>query len=359
MKRIILFMSLLAFGCFTCLSAHDFVATGKNGQKIYFKITDARRLYAEVTYQSSIASVLPSGYSGELTIPAKVRHNNKVYQVTGISRKAFSNATELTGIILPSGLSSIGDFAFEGCSKLQKIVFPGNVVQFGEGVFFRCPSIAQVTLGSDWTRVNLKMFRWSSQLTSITIPAKLTTLQNMKSLKGLRTIEVDANNPSFASVDGLLYNKSKTVLLGCPRAFTGAVKVAEGTKSIYWGALADCTGITSVDLPASLTSLSFREFARMEQLTTIVMRNEKPLMTAKSGHKEVFLLKVVNPKQMELQVPKSAQKAYKNALCSAEGEYTELSANIPEGVSPEHAVIPLQVKATELLTKKQVKGKKF
>lgn len=359
MKRVAFLLSFLLLGCVTSLWAHDFVATGKNGQKLYFKITDARRLYVEVTYQGSITSVQPSAYSGEVTVPAKVKHNNKVYQVTGISRKAFSNAGELTGIILPSGLLSIGDFAFEGCTKLQKIVFPGNVVRFGEGVFFRCPSIAQVTLGSDWTSVNLKLFRWSDQLTSITIPAKLTSLQNLKSLKGLKTVEVDANNPNFASVDGLLYNKNKTILLGCPRAFTGAVKVAEGTTSVYWGALADCVGITSVDLPASLTSLSFREFARLDRLTTLVMRGEKPLMTAKSGNKEVFLLEVANPQQVELQVPKAVQKAYKNALCSEEGEYTEIPTNIPEGVSPEHAVIPLQVKATELLTKKQVKGKKF
>lgn len=359
MKRIVFFMSFLLLGCFISLWAHDFVATGKNGQKLYFKITDARRQYVEVTYQGSITSVQPSVYSGEVTIPAKVKHSNKVYQVTGISRKAFSNARELTGIILPSGLSSIGDFAFEGCTKLQKVVFPGNVVRFGEGVFFRCPSISQVTLGSDWTSVNLKMFRWSNQLASITIPAKLVSLQNLKSLKGLKTVEVDVNNPNFASVDGLLYNKNKTILLGCPRAFDGAVKVAEGTTTIYWGALADCLNITSVDLPASLKSLSFREFARLEQLTTIVMRGEKPLMTAKLGTKEVFLLKVVNPQQVELQVPKSAQKEYKNTLCSEEGEYTEIPGNIPEGVSPEHAVIPLQVKAGELLTKKQVKGKKF
>ena len=358
MKRIVFFMSFLLLGCFISLWAHDFVATGKNGQKLYFKITDARRQYVEVTYQGSITSVQLSAYSGEVTIPAKVKHNNKVYQVTGISRKAFSNARELTGIILPSGLSSIGDFAFEGCTKLQKVVFPGNVVRFGEGVFFRCPSISQVTLGSDWTSVNLKMFRWSNQLASITIPAKLVSLQNLKSLKGLKTVEVDVNNPNFASVDGLLYNKNKTILLGCPRAFDGAVKVAEGTTTIYWGALADCLSITSVDLPASLKSLSFREFARLEQLT-IVIRGEKPLMTAKLGTKEVFLLKVVNPQQVELQVPKFAQKEYKNTLCSEEGEYTEIPGNIPEGVSPEHAVIPLQVKAGELLTKKQVKGKKF
>ena len=122
MRRYIPILFILGIVCVLPLRAHDFEATGKNGQKIFFNITDAKRLYVEVTYQGSITSHLPSCYSGEVTLPAKVKHNNKVYHVTGISKKAFSNATELTGVVLPSGLLYIGDFAFEGCTKLEKVI---------------------------------------------------------------------------------------------------------------------------------------------------------------------------------------------------------------------------------------------
>lgn len=359
MRRYIPILFILGIVCALPLRAHDFEATGKNGQKIFFNITDAKRLYVEVTYQGSITSHLPSCYSGEVTLPAKVKHNNKVYHVTGISKKAFSNATELTGVVLPSGLLYIGDFAFEGCTKLEKVIFPGNVVRMGEGVFFRCTSISQVSLGSDWTSINLKMFRWSDRLSSIAIPAKLTRIQNLKSLKGLKSIDVDKNNPNFASIDGILYNKDKTVLLGCPRAFEGSVNVPEGVTAIYWGALSDCKGIVSVDLPSTLTSLSFQEFARLENLSRIVMRSEQPCNTAKKGTEEVCLLVVVNPEDMELQVPKSAAKQYKSALCTEGDEFTEIAANVPEGVSPERAIVPIMVEASKMLGKKQVKGKKM
>lgn len=172
MKRINIITFILLLGSTSLLYAHDFTVTGKNGEKFFFNIVDAKKQHVEVTYQGNISAPQPSLYTGEISVPARVKHNNTIYRVVGIGKKAFSNAASLKGIVLPSGLSSIGDFAFEGCSGLEKIVFPGNSVRFGEGVFFRCTAIGQVTLGSDWTQVNLKMFRWSDRLTSIVIPGK-------------------------------------------------------------------------------------------------------------------------------------------------------------------------------------------
>lgn len=358
MKRINIIAFTLLLGSTTLLYAHDFTATGKNGEKFFFNIVDAKKQYVEVTYQGSISSSQPSLYTGEITVPAKVKHNNTIYRVAGIGKKAFSNATSLKGIVLPAGLSFIGDFAFEGCSELEKIVFPGNSVRFGEGVFFRCTAIGQVTLGSDWTQVNFKMFRWSNHLTSIAIPAKLTSLQNLKSLKQLQSIEVDANNPNFTSIDGILYNKNKTILLGCPRGRAGKIRIPEGTTAIRWKALVDCPNITQVDLPASLQILSYREFSQMEHLEQIIMRRTEPIFTAEQNGQKVFLIKIADKLRIKLLVPKTALNSYKEAICSTEGEYAEISANTPEGFSPEYALIPSIVKSTNILGKSMLSGVK-
>lgn len=312
----------------------------------------------EVTYQGNISAPQPSLYTGEISVPARVKHNNTIYRVVGIGKKAFSNAASLKGIVLPSGLSSIGDFAFEGCSGLEKIVFPGNSVRFGEGVFFRCTAIGQVTLGSDWTQVNLKMFRWSDRLTSIVIPAKLTSLQNLKSLKQLQSIEVDANNPNFTSIDGILYNKDKTTLLGCPRGRSGKIRIPEGTTAIRWKALIDCPNITQIDLPTSLQILSYREFSQMEHLEQIIMRRTEPISTAELNGQKVFLIKIAGKLKIKLLIPKTALSSYKEALCSTEGEYAEVSTNTPEGFPPEYALIPSIVEPTNMLGKSMLSGVK-
>lgn len=358
MKRISTILWTLLLGSTFLLRAHDFAATDKGGRKFFFNVIDAKKKYVEVTYQGSITSPLPSSYIGEMTVPSNVKYKNTVYRIVGISKKAFSGATSLKGIVLPSGLLFIDDFAFEGCSGLEKIVFPGNSVRLGEGVFFRCTAVSQVTLGSDWKEINLKIFRWSKRLTSIAIPAKLTSLQNLKSLKQLQTIEVDANNPTFASIDGILYNKAKTTLLGCPRGYPGKVRIPEGTTAIRWGAFIDCLHITQVDLPASLKVLSYREFSRMKQLTQIIMRSEKPILTASNGDQKCFLLKIEGNLKVKLIVPKAVQNDYKEAICSTDGEYSEISAHTPENISPEYALIPLVVKSDQMLSKGNIVGVK-
>lgn len=358
MKQLNTIILTLLLGSTSMLYAHDFVATEKSGQKLFFNIVDAKKQYVEITYQGSITSSLPSPYTGEITVPSKVKHKNIIYRVVGISKKAFSEATSLRSITLPSGLQSIGDFAFEGCAGLENVVFPGNSVLLGEGTFFRCTSISHITLGSDWTQINLKMFGWSKQLTSIAIPAKCTRIQNLKSLKQLQSIEVDANNPNFTSINGILYNKEKTILLGCPRAYSGKLNVPEGTTNIRWRALIDCPDITEIDLPASLKILSYREFSRMKHLTQIIMRSEIPILTANTNGQKVFLLQIADHLKVKLIVPKTAQSAYKDALCCADGEYSEISANASEEVSPEYSLVPLIVKSGNLISKGYITGVK-
>ena len=317
---------LLLLVC-SLMQAHDFVVS-LNGQNVYFSIKNKKDKTTIVTYKGSIAASTPTDYEEELVIPAKVKHDSIVYSVVGIGAKAFSGAEKLTGIVLPMGITSIGDFAFEGCTSLSKIVFPGNEVKFGQGVFFRCEKIQYVSLGSDWRGIDLQMFRWSDSLRTLAIPAKVEKIRNMKSLKRLESILVDANNERFASVDGVLYNKNKVTLYGCPRAYTGTLRVLEGTKKITSGALVDCIGITRVDLQESLESMSFKEFGRMKSLQEIIFRKETPIPTAMNKGVEVFLLQVANP-EVQIIVPKKSLKIYQNAMAKQEGEYMEIDGKIP------------------------------
>lgn len=313
--------------------AHDFVVTLDN-QKVYFNITSNKNKTVEVTYNGSIAAKQPTYYEGELTIPAKVKHNNTIYTVTGISAKAFSGADKLTAIIIPSGLTSIGDFAFEGCTALSKIIFPGNNVKFGQGVFFRCDKIQDISLGSDWKNIDLKMFRWSDSLTVITIPAKIEKIQNVKSLRKLEKINVDINNSKFYANDGILYNKNCNILYSCPRAYTGKLKVAQTTNRITPGALIDCTGITGIDLPEQLTTFSFRELSQMPNLEQIILRSATPPHTAKKGNDNLFLLQVQN-KNIKIIVKKEVKNSYKERLVQYDGEFCEPDGNTPFQVSKE------------------------
>lgn len=304
----------------TSAFAHDFTAV-VDGQTLCFDIVNKKARTAKVTYRGSIADATAVDVKGLVRIPAQVKHGNATYTVAAIGPKAFANATALTGIVMPQGIEAIGDFAFEGCTHLEQVVFPGNRVKMGQGVFFRCTALRDISLGSDWTTVDLAMFRWSDSLQTISLPAKLEQVKNLKKLKALTQVNVDPNNTRFAGIDGSLYNHDGSVLYGVPRSKAGRLQVKEGTKHITAGALADCTALTSIDLPTSLEDLPMRELAALDGLQTLVFRAESPLTTGYRAGKGMLVLQVANPEVL-LVVPAKSKKAYQEALATEPGDYT-------------------------------------
>ena len=328
--------------------AHDF-ETVKDGNKFYFNVTDKQKHTAELTYNGSISEKKPCELQGKVEIPATVIHDKVSYTVTSIGDKAFRGATQLTAVILPMGIKSIGNFAFEGCVSLQSIIFPANKVELGQGVFFKCESIKNITLGSEWTHIDLAMFQWSHQLTQLFIPAKIRQIKNMKKLTSLKSVDTDVNNNHFTTDRGLLYSKDGKTLYCCPRAYSGKLTVKEGTETIIRGALLDCTEITGVDLPATLKKMSFRETSHMKQLQLICLRMPKPIVTAYSENGKAIMLFQVANSQVVLNVAKESKNRFKDKLVDDGGNYSE---------THEENAIVYTLKASQLLSKKNLVGVK-
>lgn len=351
-KQIMTACVLLAL---TSLQAHDFSVTG-NGQTLYFSVTDSIHHHVAVTFEGKAADASrPKAVSGIVEIPARVSYGKRTYQVTGIADKAFCNADQLEGIVMPSGLTAIGAFAFEGCQRLQTVIFPSNEVTVGEGAFFRCPSVSRVSIGTEWTGVDLRMFRWSDSLAELNIPARLRRLHNLKALRRLERITVDGASPYYRSVDGMLYNADATQLLACPRAYAGKVVVAEGATAVARDAMSDCLEVTEVELPASLATLCYREFSRMGRLTSVTFKSAAPIATALHGGKQVFALQV-RP-AVTVNVPKDALKDYKQQLVGEAGEYSLLDThdtlNLPVSLQAGQLAQPTQLKAVKTQPDKQ------
>ena len=76
----------------------------------------------------------------------------------------------------------------------------------------------------------------------------------------LGAITVDASNPAYSSVAGVLFNKSQTTLLRCPEGKSGSYTIPNGVTSIGGYAFSRCSGLTSVTLPTSVTSIGDRAF---------------------------------------------------------------------------------------------------
>lgn len=59
--------------------------------------------------------------SGDVVIPEVVELNGSDYKVTGIAANAYDSNTDLTSIVIPRSITSIGASAFAGCTNLKSI----------------------------------------------------------------------------------------------------------------------------------------------------------------------------------------------------------------------------------------------
>ena len=117
---------------------------------------------------------------GETTVITKLKERTEEirlptymggYRVTSIADGVFSNLSseDVYKIVIPDGISVIGNEAFMGCSDIE-IVVEGELSSVGEKAFYGCNGLTSVKLGGGIETVTAEAFVGSG-LTSITIPS--------------------------------------------------------------------------------------------------------------------------------------------------------------------------------------------
>jgi hypothetical protein len=87
---------------------------------------------------------------------------------------------------------------------------------------------------------------------------------------------VDALNSFYNSVDGVLFDKSHSLLIQFPAGKAGSYTIPNGVTSIADGAFSSCTSLTSVTIPNSVTGIGYAAFADCAGLTGAYFQGNAP-----------------------------------------------------------------------------------
>ena len=113
--------------------------------------------------------------------------------------------------------------------------------------------------------------------TSVTIPASITNIGEgaFAECTSLTNISVDAGNPGYVGVGGVLFNQSMTVLMQYPTGLAAAGYVIPGGITRIGAHAFDGYGsLTSVTIPNSVTSIGEGAFFSCYGLTNAVIPDE-------------------------------------------------------------------------------------
>jgi hypothetical protein len=211
--------------------------------------------------------VLPALVQAQFTITT----NNGTITITGYSGSggAVTIPTNINGLTV----NSIGDSAFQDTS-LTSVTIPDSVTNIAFGAFIDCIYLTSVTIGNGVTCIGDYAFA-DNVLTSVTIPNSVTSIGEEAFGYGtsLTSINVDAANPAYSSLGGVLFDKAQATLLEFPGGLGGSYTISNGVTSIGDEAFEDCIYLTSVTIGNSVTSIGDEAFESCSGLTSLTIGN--------------------------------------------------------------------------------------
>ncbi len=208
----------------------------------------------------------------------------------------FFDNKGIRSVIIEPGVTSIGDFAFlfYNVSNIRSISIPASVTYIGSNALCGCQNLESVTIPEHVETIGWGAFARCAELKTVTIPASVTSIGEAAFVDchSLAEILVAPENPAYSSLDGVLFNKDRTMLLEYPSAkhadYTipdGVVQIAsrafedlegltslvvpEGVERIENGTFCGCWNMKSITLPSSLTFIGERAFTYDHSLADV------------------------------------------------------------------------------------------
>ena len=211
---------------------------------------------------NSVTSIGEWAFSDCIGLTSIDIHNN----VTSIGSRAFSGCTGLTSVVIPNGVTSIGDYAFYGCIGLTSIKIPNSVTSIGSSAFSGCSSLTSIEIPNRVTSIGLYAFNGCSSLASVVIGKSVTSIGSTAfyGCSNLTSVVWNAINCSDFSHWDLPFKESPNIT-----SFTFGDSVEHIPVYLCYG----MSGLTSIEIPNSVTSIGECAFSNGEKLTIVVLGN--------------------------------------------------------------------------------------
>ena len=180
-----------------------------------------------------------SGDTGETEEPSEPSEDESVYTY-GVLEDGTIEILGYNGsggnVVIPAeidgmSVTGIGNDAFYYCTNLTSIIIPDSVKNISDSAFFGCTNLAE--------------------------------------------IKVATKNLNYVSVNGVLYNKKKTILKWFPAGKKDKnYKIIDGVTKIGYSAFNNCTNLINITIPDSLTNIGKRAFTDCTNLASITIPND-------------------------------------------------------------------------------------
>ena len=231
----------------------------------------------EMFYQSKLKTVV---------IPANA---------TTIGNSAFEQCASLISIDIPANVETIGTAVFWGCSSLTTVTFEkgSQLKTIGGGssyygAFSYCTALTSIEIPASVETIGASAFKGCSSLATVTFEngSQLKTIGGGSYSSGafsdctaLTSIEIPA---SVETIEAAAFSRCSS--LATVTFENGSQLKTIGGGSYSSGAFSDCTALTSIEIPASVETIEASAFKGCSSLATVTFENGSQLKTIEGGY---------------------------------------------------------------------------
>ena len=191
--------------------------------------------------------------------------------VLSIGNYAFLSCMAFEDFVIPYGVKSIGDGAFKNCQDLDNIDIPNSVTTIGEHAFDNCNSLynyGELFIPDSVTSIGEYAFYNCISLNSISLPDSITTIENglLSSCTYLQSIYIPSNITSIGQyafaycrcldsvvIPGNVKTIGEYAFKGC--TYLERIFLGNGVTTIESYAFSDCEHLKTLYIPASVTNV--------------------------------------------------------------------------------------------------------
>ena len=260
----------------------------------------------EITYTSTGGAKLLKygGTEKDIVIPSSVGGADLVE----LAEQLFYNNTDITSVVIPDTVTTIGESIFSGCTSLASATLPAALETIPGYMFANCSSLASIDLPETLVEIGETSFM-STALVTLDIPKTVYEIggHSFNGCKSLKTVTFETGSVLYVLGEKAFYDCTALETINLPSttrslgigalqecsSLTGTfvipaahtvpnnfltgcksltkIVVSDGTAKLNYEALMGCSSVTELTLPGTLSEMGSKAVASMDSLKTVTI----------------------------------------------------------------------------------------